>query len=291
MLCCSRPKKLLSALGFNLILLGGCTEYRGPGRLATLGNDLRGAGRDLAGAAVHEVPPHTPGQWAYLGGLAVTSAYLETRKEDLRREVLRSHLFRNSGWTDIGGQIGLSRTVELFSATLYTTGLLGNLPRTRETGLLMGESLLASQTATGLLKLVFSEQRPQQGGALRYFRSGGSSSASVHVTNAMAVARVLDYELSREIDSRPERVLAGIGIYALPAVTAWQRLRSDQHYLWNVVLGGGASYYTTSAVLRQHDRDRGGGGPPDRRETPRLVPLPVRGRGAGLLLVWSEPRR
>ena len=287
MLCRSRSKNQLRALGFSLILLGGCAEYRAPTRLATLGNDLRGAGRDLAGAAVHEVTPHSPGQWAFLGGLAASSAYLETRKEDLRREVLRSHWFRNSGWTDIGGQIGLSRTVELFSATLYTAGLLGDMPRIRETGLLMGESLLASQTATGLLKFVFSEQRPQQGGALRYFHAGGSSSASVHVTNAMAVARVLDYELSREIESRPERVLAEIGIYSLPAVTAWQRLRSDQHYLWNVVLGGGASYYMTSAVLRQHDRNRGEGEPD--QAAPRLVPTPVRGRGAGLLLVWSEP--
>jgi hypothetical protein len=287
MLCCSRSKKQLSALGFSLILVAGCTGYRSPGRLATVGNDLKGAGRDLAGAALHEVPPHSPGQWAYLGGLAITSAYLENRKEDLRREVLGSHLFRNSGWTDIGGQIGLSRTVEVFSATLYTAGLLGNMPRTRETGLLMGESLLAAQTATGLLKVVFSEQRPQQGGALRYFHSGASSSASVHVTNAMAVARVLDYELSRDIESRPERILAGIGIYAIPAVTGWQRLRSDQHFLWNVVLGGGASYYMTSAVLRQHDRNRGRGEPDP--AAPRLVPLSVGGRGAGLLLVWSEP--
>ncbi|MBW8874329.1 MAG: hypothetical protein JF614_05155 [Acidobacteria bacterium] len=122
---------------------------------------------------------------------------------------------------------------------------------------------------------------------MSYFHSGGTS-ASVHVTNAMAVARVLDYELSREIESRPGRVLARIGIYAIPAVTGWQRMRSDQHYLWNVVLGGGASFYMTSAVLRQHDRERGGGEPD--RATPRLVALPTRGRGAELLLVWSGPR-
>ncbi|MBW8874328.1 MAG: hypothetical protein JF614_05150 [Acidobacteria bacterium] len=151
------------ALGLGLVLLGGCAEYQGrPGRLATLGSDLKGAGRDLAGAAVHEVPPHSAEQWTYLGGLAVSSAYLETRKEDLRRQVLRSSLFRNSGWTEVGGQIGLSRNVELAAATFYTVGLLGDLPRTRETGLLMGESILASQTTTGLLKFVFSEERPSR---------------------------------------------------------------------------------------------------------------------------------
>ena len=29
-------------------------------------------------------------------------------------------------------------------------------------------------------------------------------------------------------------------IYSIPVVTGWQRLRSDQHYLWSVVLGAGA---------------------------------------------------
>jgi hypothetical protein len=270
-----------------LALLCGCAESQGrPGRLATLGSDLKGAGRDLAGAAMHEVPPHSPEQWAYLGGLAASSAYLETRKEDLRRQVLRSSLFRNSGWTDIGGQIGLSRNVELAAASFYAVGLAEDLPRTRETGLLLGESILASQAATGVLKFVFSEERPQQGGRLRYFHSGGTS-ASIHVTNAMATARVLDYELSREIENRPGRILARIGIYALPAVTGWQRMRSDQHYLWNVILGGGASFYMTSAVLRQHDRDRAGGEPD--RTAPQLVAMPTRGRGAELRLVWSCP--
>jgi hypothetical protein len=290
------PRQLsIPALGF-LLLFGGCAEYRGrseppagqgerSGKLATLGHDLRDAGKDLAGAAVHEVPPHTAGQWIYLGGLAASSAYLETRKEDIRRQVLRSGAFRSSGWSDVGGEIGLSRNVEIAAAAFYAGGLLADMPRTRETGLLMGESLFAAQTATGLLKFVFSEQRPQQGGELRYFHSGGTS-ASVHMTNAMAVARVLDHQLSPEIEGSTARTLVRIGLYALPAVTGWQRLRSDQHYLWNVVLGGGASLYMTDAVLRAHDRRAAGA--ETSRAVPTVLALPAPGRGGEILLVWSR---
>jgi hypothetical protein len=269
-------KRGLLALGLALILLCGC---------ATIRSDLSRSGRDLAGAVVQEVPPHTPEQWAYLGGLAAASGYLESRKEDLRRQVLASPVFHHSGWTDIGGQIGLSRTVEICSATLYAGGLLADRPRLRETGLLLGESLLAAQTATGLLKYVFSEDRPQQGGKLHYFQAGGTS-ASVHATNAMVLARVLDHQLSPAIEGRTARVLTRIGLYSLPAVTGWQRLRSDQHYLWNVVLGSGASLYMTNAVLRQHQRLSD---PADvgRRTAPMLVAAPIPGRGGELLLVWN----
>jgi hypothetical protein len=83
-----------------------------------------------------------------------------------------------------------------------------------------------------------------------------------------------------------ERTLVRIGLYALPAVTGWQRLRSDQHYLWNVVLGGGASLYMTDAVLRAHDRRADGA--EASRAAPTVLALPALGRGGEVLLVWSR---
>jgi hypothetical protein len=223
-------------------------------------SDLASAGRTLAGT-VRELPPRTATQWTYLGSLALASAVLENRKEEIRRQVLRSSAFRHSHWTEIGGQLGLSRNAEIAAAGLYAAGLTADLPRTRETGLLLGESLLAAQAGTGVLNFVFSEERPQRGGRLRYFHSGGSS-ASIHMTNTMAVARVFDYEIAASGWTGTGATLARVGVYAIPAVTAWQRMRSDQHYLWNVVLGGGASFYITSALLRAHEReDKGASGP------------------------------
>jgi hypothetical protein len=250
------------------------------GRLETVRADLGSAGRTLAGT-VRELPPRTPAEWTYLGSLAIASAVLENRKEELRQQVLRSSAWRHSHWTEIGGQLGLSRNAEIAAAGLYVAGLAAGLPRTRETGLLLGESLLAAQAGTGVLNFVFSEERPKRGGRLRYFHSGGSS-ASIHMTNTMAVARVIDYEIAASGWTGPVATLSRVGVYAIPAVTAWQRLRSDQHYLWNVVLGAGSSFYITRALLRAHDRQG------EQTAGPRIAVAPlVARRGRGLLFTCS----
>ncbi len=79
------------------------------------------------------------------------------------------------------------------------------------------------------------------------------------MTNTMALARVLDHRLAcfAPADSRGRRlakVLGKVVIYSIPVVTGWQRLRSDQHYLWNVALGAGLSAWVTDALLRAYDR-------------------------------------
>jgi hypothetical protein len=278
---------LVTLLSLTLTL--GCATVRSSapapatapgGVLETVRSDFGSAGRTLAGT-VRELPPRTPAEWTYLGALTGVSAVLENRKEEIRRQVLRSSAFRHSHWTEIGGQLGLSRNAEIAAAGLYVTGLAAGLPRTRETGLLLGESLLAAQAGTGVLNFVFSEARPERGGRLRYFHSGGSS-ASIHMTNTMAVARVFDYEIAASGWTGPGATLARVGVYAIPAVTGWQRLRSDQHYLWNVVLGGGASFYITSALLRAHERQA------ERASAPRIAVAPlVTRRGRGLRVTCS----
>ena len=80
-----------------------------------------------------------------------------------------------------------------------------------------------------------------------------------HLKRQLPLARVLDHRFARfqASDSRPRRIAkiaAKTVIYAIPAVTGWQRLRSDQHYLWSVVLGAGLSAFVTDATLRSHDR-------------------------------------
>ena len=255
--------------------------------LATVRGDVRQVGSTLVGTAFREAPPRSAGQWSYLGGLAALSVALQARKESLRGDVRRSDVFADSGWTEIGGRLGLSRNIEAGAAALYFGGLAAQQPRARETGLLLGESLFVAQTGAGLLNSVFSEERPERGGQLRYFHTGGSS-ASIHATNTTALARVLDHELLAGIAGhRMAKILARIGLYSIPAVTDWQRLRSDQHYLWNVVLGSGASFYLTSALLREHDREgnTAAGRTPENRRTFALAPVEGPHHQRGLAVV------
>jgi hypothetical protein len=231
---------------------------RQPGFLSTLGGDARIAGRTFSLFARREVWPRGAGQLLYLGGLAGASAVLEARKESLRRDVLRSAFYRHSHWTQVGGTLGLTRVTYGVAAAFYLGGLAAGQDEARRTGLLLAESVLLAQGVAGAVNFAVSEKRPQAGGAIRFFHSGGSS-VSIHMTNTAALARVLDHRLARlePSDSRGRRlakVLAKVAIYSIPAITGWQRLRSDQHYLWNVVLGAGLSTWVTDAMLRAYDR-------------------------------------
>ena len=208
-----------------------------------------------------ELLPDDAAGWTYLGSLAAVSVYLESQKERLRQDVLRSGFDRRSGWTDVGGELGKGRLTQAAAALLYGGGLLGGQPRARLTGLLLAESYAAAQTTAGLLNFVVAERRPRQGGEIRYFQGGGSA-VSLHMTNTMVLAEVLDHEVTRiepgdSAGRRAAKVLGKVVLYGIPTVTAWQRMRADQHYLWNVVLGAGQSFYVTRGVLRAHDAETG----------------------------------
>jgi hypothetical protein len=109
------------------------------------------------------------------------------------------------------------------------------------------------------------------------------------MTNTMVLAEVLDHQLTRiepeDGDGlRAAKIAGKIVLYGIPTVTAWQRMRSDQHYLWNVVLGAGLSFYVTGGVLRAHDAETG--------RPPWLPQLALGGAAPGgggprVLLTWT----
>ena len=172
--------------------------------------------------------------------------------------MLRSAFYRHSQWTQIGGTLGLTRVAYGAAGALYLGGLIANQEEVRRTGLVLAESVLVAQGVAGAVNFAVSEKRPEAGGAITFFHSGGSG-VSIHMTNTMALARVIDHRFARfqPADSRPRRlakIAAKTVIYAIPAITGWQRLRSDQHYLWSVVLGAGLSAFVTDAMLRAYDR-------------------------------------
>jgi hypothetical protein len=263
------PRRIAFLL-ISILLQGfGAAGADGPAAPETAGGRifpaLRGdfhlVDRTLSRTVRTELLPDDAARWTYLGSLAVVSAYLESQKGRLRQDVLRSRFASSSGWTDIGGQLGKGRVTQAAAAILYGGGLLSARPRARETGLLLAESYAAAQTTAGLLNFVVAERRPQKGGEVRYFQGGGSA-VSLHMTNTMVLSEVLDHEVARiepgdSAGRRAAKIFGKLVLYGLPTVTAWQRMRSDQHYLWNVVLGAGQSFYVTRGVLRAHDAETG----------------------------------
>jgi hypothetical protein len=288
-------KSLPVACALTITLSSGSAGAQSPaapepaagGISSALHGDFHLVGHTLSRTIRTELLPDDAARWTYLGSLAAVSAYLESQKERLRQDVLDSNAER--GWTDVGGELGKGRLTQAAAVLLYGGGLLAGQPRVRHTGLLLAESYAAAQTTAGLLNYVVSETRPQEGGEIRYFHRGGSS-VSLHMTNTMVLAEVLDHQVTRieagdSAGRRAAKILGKVVLYSIPTVTAWQRVHADEHFLWNVVLGAGQSFYVTRGVLRAHDAETGR--PP---WLPQLAlgggPATAGGRGT-MLLRWT----
>ena len=173
---------------------------------------------------------------------------------------------------------------------LYAVGLFSDTPGVRDTGLMLGESLLATTLAIQTLQFLFSEERPAEGGEMEYFRWGGHG-ASGHAAVAMSLTRVINYRFLRltrgeSKSRRTAKILGKTAVYSAAALTGLSRVHDDKHHLWNVVLGSGMGYYVTGVSLRAHDAVRG---EPRSRSALPLFSLGTGYSGApGLWLTWSR---
>jgi hypothetical protein len=224
-----------------------------------------------------------------LGLTGIAALYLEGHKESIQEGLLASDFSEDTAWVRFAKPFGDARNLLGGAALVYSTGLFAGMPKVRETGLILGEALVASGVTTGLLQTVLAEERPQEGGTLRFLQTGGHG-ASGHASGAMTLVRVLDHQLLRLRPGegkgpRLGKISAKAALYSVSAATAWQRIRENRHYLWNVVAGAGAALYTTNALLRAHESLT----PEQPRRLPLLSVAPAGQQGGAILLTWELP--
>jgi hypothetical protein len=84
-------------------------------------------------------------------------------------------------------------------------------------------------------RFVLAEERPKDGGAMRFFRAHGHGVSG----HAFAAALLYDPIMSTWGPdlSRRDRALLSAALHAWIAFIAWSRVRLDEHYVWNVILG------------------------------------------------------
>jgi membrane-associated phospholipid phosphatase len=245
--------------------------------------DVLHTGRQIWFRATHPTPRQA---WLF-GGLAAASIQLERTKMDLQgeaQEARGSHSDRlSSTLRPLGEAI-----VPIAALSTYFIGRWAGSDRTRRAGLILAESAAFTALTTEVGQYVLSEQRPGDGGDLRFFHPGGHG-ISGHTSIIASMAVPLDRLFFRvhPDDGRWERFgkYAGKGlVYALPVATGWSRVNDDKHYAWNVLLGLGVGYTVGSFVTSAHeapdDRAAEGGRSWD------VVPITDGERGLGLGVRW-----
>ena len=194
--------------------------------------------------------------YATLAALLGTAGYLYAEKDKIR-DWLQSN--RSDEGDDIAGAVKPIGNVYIaagLASGIYLSGHLFKSDREKETGLMLAESLVYTGVLVGIGQFIFAEDRPDQGGGIHFFTTGGHG-VSGHAAVAAALAGPINkqYLTIEGDDARPMRVMKYIGkvvVYGLPALTSWSRLNDDDHFAWNCLLGSVIGYTVGELIANAH---------------------------------------
>jgi len=122
----------------------------------------------------------------------------------------------------------------------------------RETGFLAGEAALNSLVTVEALKYSLGRERPYQGNGAGSFFQGGTSFPSEHAAAAWSIAGVIAHEYPGTLP----KLLA----YGMASAVSFSRVRGQQHFPSDVVVGSVLGYLISQNVYRhRHNPEIGGG--------------------------------
>jgi len=174
-----------------------------------------------------------------------------TLDNSVRAGVGKTHSRSMDSFIAVGEKFGNLRYAAALTGVLYFGGHLVGNSETRETGLILFETLLLNAFVTEGLKIALGRSRPyvNEGHAEILelgFNGENHSIPSGHTSTAFAIATVL----SRRI----ENSYASIGLYSLACLTAYQRIYTDRHWVSDAVLGAALGIGIGLKVIELHSQ-------------------------------------
>jgi hypothetical protein len=174
-------------------------------------------------------------------GLFVTDADVNRHMSQDPKTISNYRSISNIGLAGLAGGAG----------ALWALSYKNHDSHWRETGFLAGEAALNSLVMTEVAKYSFGRQRPLQGTGAGDFFQGGTSFPSEHAAAAWSIAEVIAHEYPGPLT----KILA----YGVAGLVSYSRVRAQQHFSSDVLIGaliGELSAYTV--YKRHHDPELGG---------------------------------
>lgn len=194
---------------------------------------------------------------AALGGLA----YLV---DDAARDALRERAGSATDLTDALSSVGYyygDPGVAVLAVAMWGSGRLANRPVLAASGFRGMEAIAVSGVVVSVLKGLTGRARPEvpphEKDDWRIFRglegddSDYFSMASGHAAVSFAFATAVTGEVARRAPHAARAV--GVTTFGLAAVTSWQRMHADRHWLSDVTVGAGIGMVTALAIARWHE--------------------------------------
>lgn len=193
--------------------------------------------------------------------------------DDIRTKLQGS---RNKGMdkaTDVGNLVGNPFMHLGIAAAVYGGGIIGDSPRWKETGEMLGEVLILADATTFVLKEAVGRARPFVKGDKGVFTPGQfktdyDSLPSMHTSSSFAMASVM----AATTESVPTKVL----YYSAATFVGFSRVYQDKHWASDIVLSAAIGELCGRIVTSQHAE----------KSKLAFVPL-VSGNSVGLALLES----
>jgi membrane-associated phospholipid phosphatase len=191
--------------------------------------------------------------WLKLGGVLAGTAALTLADKPIRNFWIRQDSRVLDGINTVGYHYGKPYSAFLFSGGFYIGGLIFKSDWARETGLMLGTSLLSAGLLEMTLKPAIGRARPSTGESnyeITFFNreAGFHSFPSGHASMAFTISMVM----ARRVNSVPVKIF----FYSLAASTVACRLYSDAHWISDVAFGGTIAWFCSDVALKRISENR-----------------------------------
>lgn len=191
--------------------------------------------------------------WLKAGGVVLGTVALTLIDDPVRS-------FATSGKTrfldhvnTVGYHYGKPYTGFALSSGLYLTGMIFKSEWARETGLILGTSLLSAGIIESTLKPLVGRARPYENEG-NYEITFLNKKAAYHSfpSGHASMAFTISIVMARRVQSVPVKII----FYSLAASTAVCRLYSDQHWVSDVAFGGAIAWFCSDVILKRMEQNK-----------------------------------
>jgi membrane-associated phospholipid phosphatase len=191
--------------------------------------------------------------WLRLGGVLAGTAALTLADQPVRKFWTNQNSPFLDGVNTVGYHYGKPYTAFLFTGGFYLGGLLFKSEWAKETGVMLGTSLLSAGLMEMTLKPAIGRARPSTGEGnyeLTFFNreAGFHSFPSGHASMAFTISMVM----ARRVNSVPVKIF----FYSLAASTVACRLYSDAHWISDVAFGGTIAWFCSDVAIKRLTENR-----------------------------------
>jgi membrane-associated phospholipid phosphatase len=191
--------------------------------------------------------------WLKLGGVLAGTAALTLADKPVRNFWISQESSTLDAINRVGYHYGKPYSAFIFTGGFYLGGLLFKSEWAKETGLMLGTSLLSAGLMEMTLKPVIGRARPTEGVGnyeLTFFNkeAGYHSFPSGHASMAFTISMVM----AKRVESIPVKVF----FYSLAGTTVLCRLYSDAHWISDVAFGGTIAWFCSEVAIKRIQENR-----------------------------------